>query len=46
MSILDRFVKIMEINNKVKFRMPCLKCGKNDSIDCGYGEKDYWGEFS
>lgn len=25
--------------------MPCPNCGVNDSQDCGYGSRDYFGEF-
>jgi len=26
-------------------RRPCPRCGKNEARDCGYGRRDYWGEF-
>jgi len=45
MSILDiLFEKEMMVNKK-KFIMPCPNCGINDAVDCGFGYKDYWGEF-
>ena len=38
---LETFAK----TNQEKSIALCPGCGINPAVDCGYGHRDYWGEF-
>lgn len=41
---LNDIIEAMRTDRVLRI-MPCPNCGVNDSQDCGYGSRDYFGEF-